>query len=199
MKVKYLLLDKDTLEAEMATRGRTSVLIVGNHPEPVVPLDGEFVIVFEENYLFNKIPNDRVDMVAGTNLTPVDRVPAEIPHLWTMMYPCGMDLFADIQRARVYTLDNLTLKYANDAIGIIHYIFPPTPTSGFNTVVAMERAGVRTRVAGFSFYQAEGEEWRLDKAHTLHFPERERAHIQTLINNPLFTFTPECLKYLTKE
>lgn len=200
MKVKYLLLDKDTLEAEMARRGRASVLIVGNHvgPNPIVPLDSEFVIAFADNHLYNKIPDDRVDMVAGTTLTPTERVPPDIPHLWTIMYPCGMDAFEAIQRDRVYTIDNLTLKYINDSIGILHYVFPPQATAGFSAVVALERIKIKTRVAGFSFYQAEGEERRLELAHGVHFPEREREHIRKLIDNPLFTFTPECLKYLNK-
>lgn len=196
--MKFKVLDNETLRAAMAALGRESVLVVGNRVEkrPIEPRDSEYVIAFPDNYMFNKIPPARIDLMASPEIVPQERCPG-IPQLWTMAYPHGMDNLAACGRWLVYLIDNITMKASYDALGLNWLVMPPTPTTGFATLFALAGLNIPVRVAGFSWYSQPDETRLMKCALTLHFPERERAWCGKLKANPLFSFTDETLSHLT--
>lgn len=201
---RYVILDRAALLAEMSKNKRTSVLIVGNHvePEPIVPLESEFVIVFVNNYKFNKIPPERVDMAAGAQSVPLESAHAGAPHLWSIMYPCGLDHLASIKREIVYLIDPMITKSGHDALDMIPYVFPPVPSAGFLVARALDEFKLPTRLAGFSFYragQAEIMHRNSDLIQTGHHLDKESAAMRVMLDaNPLMTATPETEKYITR-
>lgn len=193
--MRFRIFDREGMLEELTRKGRSSMLVVGNHVEPggVAPGDDEYVIVMHVNR--NRIAPGRMDMVASYLNLPSHEYPCDA-YLWTTPRPENEDVLPRLARENVYVLDPVTSMMAFKNLGYEKTVYHPGPTTGFMVLSAIAGTGIPTRVAGFSWYGDPGESYSVEN----HNPEIERRWARDVWHsNPLITFTDECLRHMRKE
>ena len=190
--MQFKILDHETMSDELERHNRKSVLIVGNHKcsKPVLISDDEYVIVMHMNH--NGVAPNRMNMVSSYLWLSGNDYPCQ-SYFFPRQYPDHVEALGTLGRDTVFLMDQLLHRRAFQALGYYNIVYHPGPTTGFLTLMALEAARVPVRVAGFSWYVDKGETYAVAN----HNPMEELKYCRDVLKeNPLFTFTPECLKYL---